>query len=63
MLKHFFSFSLLLLTTAAFGQSLKPIPKLVVQTKANQEFLKLSLFNKQANPAAEQSETGKALKN
>ncbi|MFN0216148.1 MAG: M12 family metallo-peptidase [Saprospiraceae bacterium] len=63
MLKLFLNFSLLLLATAVFGQSLKPIPQLVVQTKAKQEFLKLSLFNKQMDPAAEYPETRKALKN
>jgi hypothetical protein len=62
MLKHFLSVSLLLLATAVFGQSIKPIPKLVVQTKANQEFLKLPLFNKQVDPSAEGAETRKALK-
>ena len=41
MLKHFLSASLLLLATAVFGQSIKPIPKMVVQTKAKQEFQKL----------------------
>ncbi|MDO8365900.1 MAG: hypothetical protein Q7T20_03815, partial [Saprospiraceae bacterium] len=63
MLKNFLSIALLLLATAVFGQSIKPIPQLVLQTKANQEFLKLSLFNKQVDPAAEQSEIRKALKN
>ena len=62
MLKNFLSISLLFLATAVFGQSLKPISKMVVQTKARQEFLKLSLFNKQVEPAPEHSETQKALK-
>lgn len=63
MLKHFLSASLLLLATAVFGQSIKPIPKMVVQTKANQEFHKLSLFNSKVDPVAEGTETRKALQN
>ncbi|MBC7775288.1 MAG: T9SS type A sorting domain-containing protein [Phycisphaerae bacterium] len=63
MFKHFLSVPLLLLATAIFGQSVKPIPTLVVQTKAKQEFLNLSLFNKQIAPAAERPETRKALQN
>lgn len=61
MLKLSLSISLLFLATAVFGQSLKPIPQLVVQTKTNQEFLKLSLFNKQVEPSAEGAETKQAL--
>jgi len=61
MLKQLLSISLLLLATAVFGQSIKPIPQMVVQTKAKQEFQKLSLFNSKVDPAADQTETRKAL--
>lgn len=62
MFKQFLAFPLLLLAAAAFGQSFKPIPKMVMEARANQEFLNLSLFNPQADPAAEQVETRKALR-
>lgn len=62
MLKQFLAVPFLLLAFAAFGQSFKPIPKMVMEARANQEFLNLSLFNPQADPAAEQAETKKALR-
>ncbi|MCC7465236.1 MAG: hypothetical protein IT261_03150, partial [Saprospiraceae bacterium] len=62
MLKHFFAVPLLLLAVASFGQSYKPIAQSVMKAKANQEFMNFSLFNKQSDPAADQAETKKVLR-
>jgi hypothetical protein len=62
MLKPFFSISLLFLATAIFGQSLKPIPQMVLQAKAKQEFLKLPLLKLEVDQTAERFEAQKALK-
>ena len=63
MFKSFLPLPLLLLAAAVFGQALKPIPQMVMQTKAKQEFSELSLFNKQAGQAAERPEIKQALQN
>jgi len=63
MFKSFLPLPLLLLAAAVFGQALKPIPQMVMQTKAKQEFSELSLFNKQDGQAAERPEIKQALQN
>lgn len=62
MFKPFMSIALLFFSTVIFGQSLKPIPQMVLQAKANQEFLSLPLLRQQADQSAERAIAQKALK-